>query len=252
MLSAVPEEQESQSQAQSGDARGTKRGRVDDDDDVEMADGSAEAGTGEQTHLPKRRAVDANAVKQSVPATQRKPSSASQHPGSGAVEATVAIRAVKPTSSATNKLDTDENFLKAVNSLKRGKKQEDDFDREFNQLRITNPKAKKKKQDQDQDPIVEDAVRTATTTSDAAAVFSRPWDGIDDFGDVGLRGNFMVVVEMEDVRRGSAKPALTARNRDDANSSEWVGKPNFKKFKMVRSFLVSLSKNKSLTRAGAV
>jgi hypothetical protein len=245
MLSAVPEEQESQSQAQSGDARGTKRSRADDDnDDVEMADGSAETGVGEQTHLPKRRAVGANAVKQSVPATQRKLSSASQHPGSGPAEAT---RAVKPTSSATNKLDTDENFLKAVNSMKRGKKQEDDFDREFNQLRITNPKAKKKKQDQEQDPIVEDAVGTATTTSDDAAAFSRPWDGIDDFGDVGLRGNFMVVVEMEDVRRGSAKPALTARNRDDANSSEWVGKPNFKKFKMVRSFPIFSSR---LTRAG--
>jgi hypothetical protein len=128
-------------------------------------------------------------------------------------------------------LDTDENFLKAVNSMKRGKKHEDDFDREFNQLRITNPKAKKKK-DKDPEPIIEDAVGTATTTVDDAAV-SRPWEAIDDFGDVGLRGNFMVVVQM-DVERGSVKPTLTARNQDDSKV-EWVGKPNFKKFKkMVR------------------
>ncbi|KAF8256563.1 hypothetical protein EI94DRAFT_1821969 [Lactarius quietus] len=41
--------------------------------------------------------------------------------------------------------------------MKRGKKHEDEFDREFNQLRITNPKAKKKK-DKDPDPVTEDVV----------------------------------------------------------------------------------------------
>jgi hypothetical protein len=115
--------------------------------------------------------------------------------------------------------------------MKRGKKHEDDFDREFNQLRITNPKAKKKK-DKDPEPITEDVVGTATTAVDDAAV-SRPWEAIDDFGDVGLRGNFMVVVQM-DVERGSVKPTLTARNQDDSNV-EWVGKPNFKKFKKMKS-----------------
>jgi hypothetical protein len=206
-----------------------------------MADGSAETGeTGERPRLPKRRALGANAVQQSSPATQQKPNSASQQ-NAGAAEtapaaatATGVDRAAKPPSSAklpANKLDTDENFLKAVNSMKRGKKHEDDFDREFNQLRITNPKAKKKK-DKDPEPITEDVVGTATTAVDDAAV-SRPWEAIDDFGDVGLRGNFMVVVQM-DVERGSVKPTLTARNQDDSNV-EWVGKPNFKKFKkMVR------------------
>ena len=82
----------------------------------------------------------------------------------------------------------DENVLKAVNSMKRGKKHGDDFDREFNQLRITNPQAcptAKKKKDNDRDPIIEDAVDTATTAVDNAAV-SRPWEAIDDLGDVGL------------------------------------------------------------------
>ncbi|KAH9018546.1 hypothetical protein EDB84DRAFT_1403831 [Lactarius hengduanensis] len=231
MLSAVPEEQESQSLSQGGDARGTKRSRA--DDDAEMADASAEAGgNAEQTRLLKRRAVDANAVQQSV-ATQPKPNSTStQTQNSGAAEAAATgikrAGAAKPPSLAksptTNKLDTDENFLRAVNSMKRGKKHEDEFDREFNQLRITNPKAKKK-QDKDQ---IEDAVVTATTGDDGAAT-SRPWDAVDDFGDVGLRGNFMVVVEM-DVRRGSVRSTLAARNQDEVKS-EWVSRSNFKKFK---------------------
>ena len=241
MLSAVPEEQESQSQ--SGDARGTKRSRTDDDDDMEMADVSVEAG-GNTEHEkprrpPKRRALGANAVQQPAPATQPKPNSAStQTQNSRAAEAAAATgvnRAGKPLASAkslsTNKLDTDENFLKAVNSMKRGKKHEDEFDREFNQLRITNPKAKKK-QDKDKDQITEDAAHTATTTADAAAI-SRPWDAIDDFGDVGLRGNFMVVVEM-DIHQSSARSTLTARSSQGVSNSEWVGRPNFKKFKMVR------------------
>ncbi|KAF8256858.1 hypothetical protein EI94DRAFT_1762374 [Lactarius quietus] len=197
ILSAVPEEQESQG----------RRSRV-DDDDAEMADGSADTGENREQTL------GANVVQHSVPATQHDPNSASQQNTGVAAATTGGNRAAKPPSSAakssTNKLDTDENFLKAVNSMKRGKKHEDEFDREFNQLRITNPKAKKKKD------------KTQT----------QPWESIDDFGDVGLRGNFMVVVEM-DVLRGSAKPALTARNRDDGNS-EWVGKPNFKKFKTRR------------------
>ncbi|KAI9439367.1 hypothetical protein H4582DRAFT_134338 [Lactarius indigo] len=239
MLSAVPEEQESQSLSQSGDARGTKRSRT--DDDAEMVDISAEAGeNAERTRLPKRRAVNANSVHQSV-ATQPKPNSTStQAQNIGAAEAaTTGVKragAAKPPSSAksptTNKLDTDEDFLKAVNSMKRGKKLEDDFDREFNQLRITNPKAKKK-QDKDQ---IEDAVVTATTTADDGAATSRPWDAIDDFGDVGLRGNFMVVVEM-DVQRGGARSTLAARNQDDAKS-EWVGRSNFKKFKKKSTSLI--------------
>ncbi|KAI9455675.1 hypothetical protein BJY52DRAFT_1151531 [Lactarius psammicola] len=240
MLSAVPEEQESQSQSQSGDARGIKRSRA--DDDADMVDVSAEAGgnaeNGNQTRPPKRRALGANAAIQQpvpvpAPATHPEPNSTStQTQNSGAAEAaaTRINRAAKPPSlaksSTMNKLDTDENFLKAVNSMKRGKKHEDDFDREFNQLRITNPKAKKK---QDKDQTQDAVVGTATIGGDDAATTSRPWESIDDFGDVGLRGNFMVVVEM-DVQRGSARSTLTARNQNDANS-EWVGRPNFKKFK---------------------
>jgi hypothetical protein len=244
MLSAVPEEQESLSQSQIGDARGTKRSRADDDDAEMVDEAGGNAENEKQTRPPKRRAVGANAA----PATQPKPNSAStQTQNSGAVEAAAAVTGVNRAgklpssaakSSSTNKLDTDETFLKAVNSMKRGKKHEDDFDREFNQLRITNPKAKKKQdKDKDKDQITEDAVRTATI-GDATAV-DRPWDAIDDFGDVGLRGNFMVVVEM-DILRSSARSTLTARSQNAANS-EWVGRPNFKKFKTVHSLLLYFS-----------
>ncbi|KAH9025233.1 hypothetical protein EDB85DRAFT_1984556 [Lactarius pseudohatsudake] len=196
-------EQESQSLSQGGDARGTKRSRA--DDDAEMADASAEAGgNAEQARLLKRRAVDANAVQQSV-ATQPKPNSTStQTQNSGAAEGS------SDRNQTRWRCEAPFNFLRAVNSMKRGKKHEDEFDREFNQLRITNPKAKKK-QDKDQ---IEDAVVTATTGDDGAAT-SRPWDAVDDFGDVGLRGNFMVVVEM-DVQRGSVRSTLAARNQDES------------------------------------
>src|SRR6266404_3494106 len=223
MLNAVPEEQESQSQSQiqSGDVRGTKRGRIADDDNAEMADVAAEA---EQIRVPKRRALGTT-VQPPAPATQPK----TQTQNSVAVESAATTgtnRIAKPASSAkfsTNKLDTDENFLKAVNSMKRGKKHEDEFDREFNQLRITNPKAKKKQ---------EKGTNVDAVSGDAAAhEVSRPWDSIDDFGDVGLRGNFMVVVEM-DVQRDSVGSMLKERNKDDANP-EWAGRPNFKKFKKV-------------------
>jgi hypothetical protein len=123
-----------------------------------------------------------------------------------------------------NKLDTDETFLRAVNSTKRGKKLEDDFDREFNLLRITKPKKA-------------DGVGAATVAAGAPAgvpdVAVAPWDAIDDFGDVGIRGNFMVVVEM-DIERGSAKPSQLAHTDSDTTHPEWISRPNFKKFKKVR------------------
>ena len=64
--------------------------------------------------------------------------------------------AAKPLKLSASKLDMDEYFLKVVNSTKCGKKHEEDFDHEFNELCITNPKAKKKK-DNNQDLITEDA-----------------------------------------------------------------------------------------------
>ena len=242
-LSSVPEEERQGSEVQSGDLRGTKRSRgaeSGDNVDVEMADSAADvagagAGTLEGVHRAKRRVVDANAAPPpprgapaSVPAPQ--PGSARTPAATGTKLTTKDPSSSKPSSSSNNnKLDTDENFLKAVNSMKRGKKHEDEFDREFNQLRIAKPRKA--------DAIGSSAVAAAatTTTKGVPEAVVAPWDAIDDFGDIGIRGNFMVVVEMDIQRGGSAKLTPSART-DDAAHPEWIGKPNFKKFKMVRTF----------------
>jgi hypothetical protein len=100
--------------------------------------------------------------------------------------------------------DTDVAFLKALASKKKGKKTEDAFDREFNNLRISRPDIEREKDEAD-------------------------WKILEDFGDdVGVRGNFMVVVEM-DVCRMEGR----GRRRAGEERSEWEGKKDFKKFKRV-------------------
>jgi len=248
MLSAVREE-EQESQTQNASLRGTKRSRgADDGADVEMADNTAAAAgasvnTLEGAHRAKRRALDTNTVPQPTPGdpipTPQPRSTQSQKPGTGsavtvAAGATgtkhAAARPPLSQSSRDNKLDTDENFLRAVNSTKRGKKREDEFDREFNQLRITKPKKT--------EGLDSAATATAHATGASEAVAVAPWDAIDDFGDVGIRGNFMVVVEMDIERGGNAKPVPPARINDDGTHPEWIVRPNFKKFKTVRIFFL--------------
>lgn len=232
-LSTVPEEVQHASEVQSGDLRGTKRSRNfenSDNGNVEMVDSAPDvtglgADTSEGMHRAKRRALDASAAGASaaVPASQPR---STQTQGQGIGQTTTGV---KPTSKAaigaskmsSNKLDTDENFLKAVNSMKRGKKHEDDFDREFNELRITKPRN-----------FNVDTTGSGTAVKGVPETVVAPWDAIDDFGDVGIRGNFMIVVEMDIQRGASAKSAPPTRDNDAAHP-EWIGKPNFKKFKMV-------------------
>ncbi|KAH9984922.1 hypothetical protein BJV77DRAFT_1086941 [Russula vinacea] len=185
--------------------------------------------------MAKRRALDANSAPPptgaSAPVPAPQPGSTqTQGQGKGP-----AATGTKPTtkgllskpSSSNNKLDTDENFLKAVNSTKRGKKHEDNFDREFNQLRITKPRNVN---------TAGPSTALAAATKGIPEAVVAPWDAIDDFGDVGIRGNFMIVVEMDIQRGGSAKPAPPARTNDAAHP-EWMGRPNFKKFKTKRTAL---------------
>jgi hypothetical protein len=201
-----------------------------------MVDSAANVDTSEGMHRTKRRALDANTVPPpaagapaAVPASQPR-TTQTQGQGKGQTTAgtkstsKAATAASKPTSSSNNKLDTDENFLKAVNSMKRGKKHEDEFDREFNQLRITKPRK-----------VNVDTIESSTTIKGVPEVVVAPWDTMDDFGDIGIRGNFMVVVEMDIQRGASARTAPPARNNDVAHA-EWTGKPNFKKFKTVWVF----------------
>ena len=105
--------------------------------------------------------------------------------------------------AAPGKPDTDAAFLRAIASTKRGKKAEDKFDREFNNLKISKPELEQQEEPEDE------------------------WAVLADFGDdTGLRGNFMVVVEME-VYKKDEDPQNSVINHD------WAGKPNFKKFKKV-------------------
>ena len=100
----------------------------------------------------------------------------------------------------------------AVASTKRGKKHEDEFDREFNNLRISKP----------------DLQREET---------EKAWAVLDDFGDDrDVRGNFMVVVEL-DVPERPRGPAL---RRGDEERADWAGRPDFKKFKKVRRAFLSM------------
>ncbi|KAI6127036.1 hypothetical protein F5141DRAFT_370413 [Pisolithus sp. B1] len=100
----------------------------------------------------------------------------------------------------TRQLDTDQAFLTAVASRKRGKKGEDDFDREFNKLRISKP--------------------------DIHGEQEEDWAVLGDFDDDvrNIRGNFMVVMEV-DVYRDACPREVTPARRD------YDGKPNFKKFR---------------------
>jgi hypothetical protein len=121
--------------------------------------------------------------------------------------------------------DTDAAFLKALSQRrtkakgKSGTQADDAFDREFNNLRIAKP---------DLDGQRERALERE----------KEEWKILTEFGDDSdVRGNFMVVVEMdvperrkdreESVGLGHASSKLASEGRD------WQGKPDFKKFKKV-------------------
>ena len=105
--------------------------------------------------------------------------------------------------------DTDKRFLTALATMRRGKRSEDSFDREFNDLRISKP----------------DLEQEAT---------QQGWDlleGLDDEHNV--RGNFMLVVELE----VHDKDGTTGMGALRTGRIDWEGKPDFKKFRKVRPCL---------------
>lgn len=159
-----------------------------------MADGTAPPS--------KRRAIEGtDAVQPSQ--TQGPARGSSKPPSHTAHKSTDPTK--KPSGAAPGQPDTDEAFLKAVASTKRGKRAEDTFDREFNNLRISRPELE------------------AAPERDA-------WAVLDDFGDDrDVRGNFMLIVEL-DVPERPRGPAL---RRGDEERADWAGRPDFKKFKKV-------------------
>lgn len=201
-LGAVAEEEEESGMNWTQD-RGIKRkSRTSDgEDDIEMAEvdgpGDASSTLGPTT---KRRAVeDVNAVQPSS-RTGATYVAARSKPGSAPVK-----RPPLNSGGASRKPDTDAAFLKAVASTKRGKKAEDEFDREFNKLKISKPDVPRDEQEKE-------------------------WAVLDDFAeDRGIRGNFMVVLEMDIYSKGNTKGYM----RDNTARPEWQNRPNFKKFKKV-------------------
>lgn len=205
LAALAEEEEESMSGAtpdlnvlQPNQSQGLKRKTpMEEDEDVEMVD--------EEGPRPKRRAVeDVNAVQSSAfGAVGKPPSQATAKPSSRADQTQ---KSQKPSGAAPGKPDMDEAFLKAVATTKRGKRAEDTFDREFNNLRISKP-------DLDRDEQ------------------QKEWAVLDDFGDDGdMRGNFMVIVEMDVHRKDGEQRALRA----GGGRTDWEGRPDFKKFKKAR------------------
>jgi len=107
--------------------------------------------------------------------------------------------------------DTDKLFLTALASMKKGKKSEDSFDREFNNLRISKPDIQQEVREQEWDLL----------------------EGLDDEHNV--RGNFMLVMELGVYKKGGSVGKGTLRT----GRIDWEGKPDFKKFRRVCSFCLS-------------
>jgi hypothetical protein len=155
----------------------------------------------------KKRAIEnVNAVERSEGPLKPPSTRAASKPPSSVIPAKKDKQGAAP-----GKPDTDAAFLKAIASTRRGKKAEDKFDREFNNLKISKPEP-----EQQQEPEEE-------------------WGVLADFGDdTDLRGNFMVVVEMDVYKKDKGPDS-----QNSAINHVCSGKPNFKKFKKVRrSFLI--------------
>jgi hypothetical protein len=105
--------------------------------------------------------------------------------------------------------DRDENFLKALASTKKGKK-EDQYDRDFNELRVAKPtQAHMKAAVADEEDL-------------------EAWDRIEK--DMDIRGNFMIVMQEIEPRVPREPEEVEPRR---GGRPEWVGRPDFKKFKRV-------------------
>ena len=200
-LPAVPEEEELQSQTPTLVSNAAKRKAED------MTDGTNDA-TGAGGSRAKRRALE-----DSGRANQAEPSQAPKEaaPISKTQQATQHKRKDgASTGAAPGKPDQDAKFLKALASRKKGKKNEDEFDREFNNLRISKPDVQQEEARPQED-----------------------YNILADFcDDEDLRGNFMVVMEMEvperrrrGIRRGDERV-------------DWEGRVDFKKFKRVHIIII--------------
>jgi hypothetical protein len=138
-----------------------------------------------------------------MPATQNRSKSKAPLSRQSSEPPRATAKSKKATDGGKHVVDKDEAFLTAVASKKRGKKAEDEFDREFNKLRIAKPDLQRKEQQ---------------------------WTDMGDFDLPNIRGNFMVIVDLEVYKYSDHyRKAVTNDTRDSANTNV----PNFKKFKKV-------------------
>lgn len=176
-----------------------------DEDETEGIDDESAGPTGRGLTAAKRRAVE------NVNSVERVDGAAiiTGIGGRGVSKPPSIVRDQKPTKpgAVAGKPDTDAAFLKAIASTRPGKKTEDAFDREFNQLMITKPDLRREEEE-------------------------KGWALLGEFGDeTGVRGNFMTIMEM-DVFKKDGEPGSRQRRAWEGNP-EWQGKVNFKKFKKV-------------------
>jgi hypothetical protein len=116
----------------------------------------------------------------------------------------------RTTTTSQTQPDRDENFLKALASTKKGKKKEDQYDRDFNELRVAKP--------------TQAHLKAAVGVEEDLEA----WDAIEK--DMDIRGNFMVVMQ-EVEPRAPREPEEVGTRRE--GQPEWVGRPDFKKFNRV-------------------
>jgi hypothetical protein len=189
-LNAVPEEEEEESQAAGCSPATLKRKAVQDED--------ANAGAPPRPAAKKKTVDSVSGVGASQSVASSGKASTSLKPPSLSISQQAPKLGAVP-----GQPDTDIAFLKALSSAKRGKKATDNTDREFNELKISKPDIQREMRDE--------------------------WNLLAEFGpDNNIRGNFMIIVEM-DSSRGEVRTNAKLRGANP----DWDLRPNFKKFKKV-------------------
>jgi hypothetical protein len=192
-LNAIPEEEEEETQA-AGRSPTTLKRKALQDEDLNTNDDILPRPAAKKQTVDSVSGVEASQTIASSGKTSTNPKPMSQ-----------SISQQAPKSGAVpGQPDTDVAFLKALSSTKRGKKATDNTDREFNELRISKPDIQREAREEE-------------------------WKLLAEFGvDHNIRGNFMLIVEM-DLSRENDRTNARARVPNPA----WDSRPNFKKFKKV-------------------
>lgn len=243
-LAAVrEEEEETQRDTQGSTSRKRKTPSSGHDDD----DGSGLT----ETQIKRRAIENVNAVHSALEAgiaagsIQKKPSAA-------------IVPTAKPpkgdkVGAPVGKPDKDVAFLTALASQKKGKKGEDDFDREFNMLKLQKPPPKGRAtatrktaaaavspSEEDDLLVAEDREAREKEREKQEGIDKQAdeWKILEDFDDLGIAGNYMTIMEME-------VDYHPERHRNagvyGGGKTEWVGRPNYKKFIRVSTFCESAS-----------